>query len=55
MGWVRKLIEWLTPTEQDRWWMAAESLRMEGYTDTEIINELGPAPIDLKPQEDSDA
>jgi hypothetical protein len=51
----RKLVEWLIPTERDRWWYAANSLRMEGYTESEIVDEIGPEPIAPDSQEKSDA
>ncbi len=41
---LKKLLDWFTPSEATSWDYAAGSMWMEGYTDLEIYLELGPRP-----------
>jgi hypothetical protein len=52
-GLWNKILDWLTPSDQTQWDMAASSLELSGYTDFDIVNQLGPRPKD-EPK-DSDA
>lgn len=43
---IKAILAFLTPSPATQWDMAARNMRMEGYTDLDILQELGPRPKD---------
>ncbi len=46
MKWLKRIYRFFWPTPALLWDLRARGMRIEGYSETQIVNYLGPRPTD---------